>query len=700
MRDGTISHSNDKATESTPDGDFASLLLQTTTPAVSENPKLSTPVIELPIDLENENLTPGLAESGVADLLLHAINSRDTTQSKPQFSFAAATETVELGQTTNPADSAEPTITTPARNSMDKQLLTLAETLSTTTGSQTGSAQSQLTSINPVGAKIPFSNAPEVNQNSAAEASANNRALGTYRPGNGGGKTQSRLAILAPATTRATVATSKTEQSLTTPRSPAKNLPTSTFGTTAIAPSVETPTTSSAPIVGQAQVELDQKSLTSGQPRRSVATEDLPQTSQSGRDASPSPITEHGPGAVPANHQGIGVGSHVSAPSSTVTSSPTAAPSPNVASSTVAASSSAPTQLNNSVGKATEKILASKSAASKTSDLTAETAPAPTGTSTDSATGQPGASTALTREAFGQPAADWAEPEAIAPVVSNNVPATRPKEIWKDSRDESSTLQSASSSELEELASDSGEIQNRTGDSLLHSETDSLVDIDLVHSDHSTTGQDTFKPNELASTNGINRLVVDSQLNAGNSAEVNTSVNASFEPLQNATGLTEVAAPKTVSAAATESVVKQVVETITTDSIENIRDSRKLTLQIHPAELGRLEIQIGSESDILTAQIVASEHVTSELLNREKIHLINALQEMGVDLPDVEISYRNEDQENPFESQAEKEQTKGHAPPNEQGKKRSTNQNEEATSNDEGPLSERGTIHTSIDMVA
>ena len=97
-----------------------------------------------------------------------------------------------------------------------------------------------------------------------------------------------------------------------------------------------------------------------------------------------------------------------------------------------------------------------------------------------------------------------------------------------------------------------------------------------------------------------------------------------------------------ISSTVGESVVNQVVETIVTHarSVTQDRDQR-ITLQINPVELGRLEIHVDSSADAMKAQIVASELVTSELLVREQHQLLNSLRELGFDLPEVEISYQD-----------------------------------------------------------
>lgn len=97
-----------------------------------------------------------------------------------------------------------------------------------------------------------------------------------------------------------------------------------------------------------------------------------------------------------------------------------------------------------------------------------------------------------------------------------------------------------------------------------------------------------------------------------------------------------------VSAAVGESVVNQVAETIITKAqVLNSDGNKKITLQINPVELGKLEIHVDSTTDAMKAQIFASELATSELLVREQQQLLNSLRELGIDLPEVEVSYQD-----------------------------------------------------------
>jgi len=110
-----------------------------------------------------------------------------------------------------------------------------------------------------------------------------------------------------------------------------------------------------------------------------------------------------------------------------------------------------------------------------------------------------------------------------------------------------------------------------------------------------------------------------------------------------------------------QSVINQVTETIASDTISfsstmNELGNRQLTLEINPPELGRLEIKIDSAENILTAHIIASESITSEMLTREKSQLIEALKEQGIDLPDVNISHRNSREQNQSENQSNRDE--------------------------------------------
>lgn len=70
----------------------------------------------------------------------------------------------------------------------------------------------------------------------------------------------------------------------------------------------------------------------------------------------------------------------------------------------------------------------------------------------------------------------------------------------------------------------------------------------------------------------------------------------------------------------------------------------QLRIQVEPADLGNLDIQVHMDSDRLHAHIVASEVTTSELLARDRTQLVQTLQDMGLDISNFDISHRHDSQ--------------------------------------------------------
>lgn len=68
-----------------------------------------------------------------------------------------------------------------------------------------------------------------------------------------------------------------------------------------------------------------------------------------------------------------------------------------------------------------------------------------------------------------------------------------------------------------------------------------------------------------------------------------------------------------------------------------------LNIEIHPQELGRLEIRVAQVNDRLVAQIVATNEQTSAWLDRERQSLQEFLASHGLDLGQVEIFHRQSD---------------------------------------------------------
>ena len=92
-------------------------------------------------------------------------------------------------------------------------------------------------------------------------------------------------------------------------------------------------------------------------------------------------------------------------------------------------------------------------------------------------------------------------------------------------------------------------------------------------------------------------------------------------------------------------VTRQVSEALIHEipSIEN-DGLRRLTLKLHPAELGKLTLYVGWENETVKAQIVASELATSEMLNRDKDLLMDTMHANGFEFESFDVSYEGSTQ--------------------------------------------------------
>ncbi|QEG23360.1 flagellar hook-length control protein FliK [Mariniblastus fucicola] len=73
--------------------------------------------------------------------------------------------------------------------------------------------------------------------------------------------------------------------------------------------------------------------------------------------------------------------------------------------------------------------------------------------------------------------------------------------------------------------------------------------------------------------------------------------------------------------------------------------SQTISLTLHPAELGQLQITIEQTSDQMVAQITASDFNSTEMLLQEKDFLLESLSELGFGETSLDISHGGSDQE-------------------------------------------------------
>ncbi|OYP32352.1 flagellar hook-length control protein FliK [Rhodopirellula sp. MGV] len=84
-----------------------------------------------------------------------------------------------------------------------------------------------------------------------------------------------------------------------------------------------------------------------------------------------------------------------------------------------------------------------------------------------------------------------------------------------------------------------------------------------------------------------------------------------------------------------------------------ITDDKSVYLEVNPKELGFLTIEVSHVDDAVHAKIVASEVVTSEILQHHRSQLVESLNQLGYESLDVNISYeqRSSNDSNPQQNQ-------------------------------------------------
>ncbi|MFT7633631.1 MAG: flagellar hook-length control protein FliK [Mariniblastus sp.] len=113
----------------------------------------------------------------------------------------------------------------------------------------------------------------------------------------------------------------------------------------------------------------------------------------------------------------------------------------------------------------------------------------------------------------------------------------------------------------------------------------------------------------------------------------------SQSPITSGTALqltTDHLQPASIGSVATQQLGESLVREVSFDSSSA---EKKMTLYLHPAELGRLTVEIGWESETVSASIVASERATSEMLDRDRQWLMDHLKDSGLELTSFDVSH-------------------------------------------------------------
>ena len=121
----------------------------------------------------------------------------------------------------------------------------------------------------------------------------------------------------------------------------------------------------------------------------------------------------------------------------------------------------------------------------------------------------------------------------------------------------------------------------------------------------------------------------------------------------------ETAEPQAYQSAQTEQIMNQIVEYM---KINVSEDTQKMELQLHPASLGTVNVQIAAKDGAITAQFTTQNETVRAVLETQMIQLKQQFEEQGIKVDAVEVTVANHaygDQS--FDGQENMDQDKGGA---------------------------------------
>lgn len=91
-------------------------------------------------------------------------------------------------------------------------------------------------------------------------------------------------------------------------------------------------------------------------------------------------------------------------------------------------------------------------------------------------------------------------------------------------------------------------------------------------------------------------------------------------------------------------------------SLTETNGTREVSIELSPAELGHLSIRVEQTDESITARIIATESISTDLLESQKQSLLESLAELGYENANVDISHRESETDNSDQRQNSAEQ--------------------------------------------
>ncbi|MDE7232530.1 MAG: flagellar hook-length control protein FliK, partial [Lachnospiraceae bacterium] len=118
--------------------------------------------------------------------------------------------------------------------------------------------------------------------------------------------------------------------------------------------------------------------------------------------------------------------------------------------------------------------------------------------------------------------------------------------------------------------------------------------------------------------------------------------NAQHTFLQNLTGQTEEVEAPVERPVYTQPETNQIMDQIVEYMKSNIKpETQELEMQLHPASLGTVHVQLAAKDGVITAQFAAQNETVKAVLETQMIQLKQQFEEQGIKVEAVEVTVAN-----------------------------------------------------------
>lgn len=132
------------------------------------------------------------------------------------------------------------------------------------------------------------------------------------------------------------------------------------------------------------------------------------------------------------------------------------------------------------------------------------------------------------------------------------------------------------------------------------------------------------------------------EADTGHKEEGNAGQNAGNAFLQNLTGHTEEVEAPVERPVYTQPETNQIMDQIVEYMKINIKpETQELEMQLHPASLGTVHVQLAAKDGVITAQFAAQNETVKAVLETQMIQLKEQFEEQGIKVDAVEVTVAN-----------------------------------------------------------